>query len=227
MITLHHCPQTRSMRTLWLLHELDVDFRVQIYPFDKTLRHPEFLALSPAGRVPAVEIEGERMFESGAIAQYLCERHSPDRLGRRPESLDRAAWLVWMHFAETVSQHVAALTQQHLILREDWMRSPMVMKLEAARLVKCYDAIEARLSTPVENRDYLLTSGFSAADISVGQAVYLARHFARLDDHPAVADWYGRITERAGFQAALPPADQVLYTRDLYAPWPVEDPDAG
>lgn len=228
MITLHHCPQTRSMRTLWLLHELeDVEFRVQVYPFDKTLRRPEFLSLSPAGRVPAIEIEGERMFESGAIAQFLCERYSPDRLGRRPDSPDRADWLVWMHFAETVSQHVAALTQQHLVLREDWMRAPMVMKLEAGRIGKCYDAIEARLSTPVENRDHLLTSGFSAADISVGQAVYMSRHFVRLDAHPAVAEWYGRITDRPGFRAALPPANQALYAQDFFAPWPVEPPHAG
>ena len=76
-----------------------------------------------------------------------------------------------MHFAETISQHAAALTQQHVVLYEDSMRSPTIMKLEAARLKKCYAAIEGRLSTPVENRDYLLTSGFSAADISVGQAV--------------------------------------------------------
>lgn len=227
MITLHHCPQTRSMRTLWLLHEMDVEFRVQVYPFDETLRRPEFLSLSPAGRVPAIEVEGERMFESGAIAEYLCERHSPDRLGRRPESPDRAAWLVWLHFAETVSHHVAALNQQHIALHEDWMRSPIVMKLEAARLLKCYDAIEARLSTPVENRDYLLTSGFSAADISVGQAVYMARHFARLDDHPAMALWYERITDRPSFRDALPPEDQLVYAQDYYAPWPMEAADAG
>ena len=220
MITLHHCPQTRSMRTLWLLHELEVPFAVRSYPFDKTLRDPSFLSLSPAGRVPALEIEGERMFETGAITQFLCERYSPDRLGRSAGSPDRMAWLVWLHFAETLSQHTAALTQQHVALREDWMRSPVVMKLEAARVGKCYDAIEARLSTPVEKRDYLLTSGFSAADISVGQAVYMSRFFVRLDDHPAVAAWYGRISEREGFRAALPKGDGI-YAQDFYEPWPV------
>ncbi|KAG1715395.1 3-hydroxymethyl-3-methylglutaryl-CoA lyase, cytoplasmic [Nymphon striatum] len=101
------------------------------------------------------------------------------------------AWLVWVHFAETISQHVAALTQQHLMLREDSMRSPIVMKLEAARVVKCYEALEARLSTPIENRDYLLTSGFSAADISVGQAVYMARHFAKIEPFPELSAWRG------------------------------------
>ncbi|MEM8656251.1 MAG: glutathione S-transferase family protein [Pseudomonadota bacterium] len=219
MITLHHCPQTRSMRTLWLLHELDVEFRVQLHPFDKSLRAPEFLTLSPAGRVPALEIEGERMFETGAITEYLCERFSPDRLGRTPNSPDRMAWLVWVHFAETISQHAAALTQQHVALYDDTMRSPIVMKLEAARLGKCYNAIEARLSTPVENRDYLLTSGFSAADISVGQAVYMAQHFRTLDDHPEVARWYDRITDRPAFQASLPEPAGRLYDQDFYPAW--------
>jgi glutathione S-transferase len=95
------------------------------------------------------------------------------------------------------------------------------MKLEAARLGKCYDALEARLSTPVENRDYLLTSGFSAADVSVGQAVYMARHFARLDAHPAVADWYALITDRPEFQKSLPDAGAGLYTQDFYPAWEV------
>ena len=98
MITLHHCPQTRSMRTLWLLHELEIPFRLVVHPFDKSLRRPEFLSLSPAGRVPALEIDGERMFETGAITEYLCERFSPEAMGRGANSLDRMAWLVWVHF---------------------------------------------------------------------------------------------------------------------------------
>ncbi len=159
------------------------------------------------------------MFETGAITEYLCERFSPDRLGRSTGSPDRMAWLVWVHFAETISQHAAALTQQHVVLYTDEMRSPTVKKLEAARLAKCYDALEARLSTPVENRDYLLTSGFSAADVSVGQAVYMARHFRGLDGHPEVAKWYTRITERPAFQASLPMDSERLYAQDFYPAW--------
>lgn len=220
MIVLHHVPQSRSMRILWLLHELEVPFSVVSRPFDKSLRDPEFLALSPAGRVPALEIDGERMFESGAILEYLCERFPERGLGRMPGDMDRMAWLVWVHFAETISQHCAALTQQHLLLRDDATRSPIVMKLEAARLRKCYAALEARLSTPVENRDYLLTSGFSACDIAVGQAVYIARHFASLDGFEETGKWYERLTERPGFQAALPQSDgERVYGQDFYEAW--------
>jgi len=224
MITLHHCPQSRSMRVLWLLNELEVEFRLSVHAFDKSLRAPEYLSLSPAGRVPALEIDGERMFESGAMMEYLCERFPERGLGRLPAEPDRMAWLVWLHFAETISQHVAALTQQHVVLYEDAMRSPTVMKLEAARLRKCFAAIEERLSTPVENRDYLLTSGFSACDIAVGQAVYMARHFARTDDFPELEKWYAAITERDAFQDALPDGQsELIYGQSFYPAWEGSD----
>ena len=219
MITLHHCHQTRSMRTLWLLYELDVPFELRVYPFDKTLRSAEFLTLNPAGRVPAVEIDGDVIFETGAITQILCERFPGVGLGRMPDDPDRADWLIWVHFAETISQHVAALSQQHIVLYDDAMRSPVVMKLEAKRIEKCYAALENRLSPPVEQRDYLLTSGFSAADISVGQAVYMARHFARIEPFEALSAWYDRITDRDAFRKSLPPQNARLYADDFYPAW--------
>ena len=218
-IVLHHCPQTRSDRVLWLLHELGAAFELVEHAFGKALRDPAFLALSPAGRVPAVELDGAALSETGAIAQVLCERLSPEGLGRPAGHPERAEWLRWVHFAETVSQHVAALTQQHLMLREDWMRSPTLMKLEAARTGKCYDALEARLA----GREWLLDGGFSAADVGVGQAVDMARHFARLDGHPGVAAWYGRCAARPAFAAAGLGAE-TYWGRAFYEPWPVEAP---
>jgi glutathione S-transferase len=216
MITLHHCPQTRSMRSLWLLHELGVEFEVVKHGFDKSLRDPSYLKMSPAGRVPSLELDGEAIFETGAICEVLCERFSPDTLGRPAGHAERAQWLIWVHFAETISQHAAALTQQHVALREDAMRSPIVMKLEAARILKCYAALERRLT----GRDHLLDGGFSAADISVGQAVYLARFFAHLDGFEAVQAWYDRITAREGFIASLP-GDETLFDGDFFAAWEV------
>ncbi len=216
MITLHHCVQTRSMRTLWLLHELGVEFEVVEHAFDKSLRAPEYLALNPAGRVPALEIDGRVLFETGAITEYLCERFPEAGLGRVAGDDERADWLIWLHFAETISQHCAALTQQHIALYDDTMRSPIVMKLEAARQGKCFEVLEARL----QGRDYLLDGGFSAVDVSVGQAIYMARHFTRIEPYPALAAWYGRITARAAFKESLPPpGSTLLYPQEFYEVW--------
>ncbi|WP_281968123.1 glutathione S-transferase family protein [Roseovarius nanhaiticus] len=215
MITLYHVPQSRSMRVLWLLNELEVEHRLVEMPFDGSLKTEEFFTRSPAGRVPALEIEGERMFESGAMVEYLCERFPERGMGRPPGAMDRMAWLVWVHFAETVSQHVAALTLQHIVLGDE--ASDAVCRFERARLRECYDAIEARLSTPVENRDYLLTGGYSAADICVGQAVYMARHFVRTDDYPELSAWFERITERQSYLDALPgPEASRMFQQDFY-----------
>lgn len=211
MIKLHHCPQTRSMRVLWLLHEIGTEFELHEWPFDKSLRGKDFLALNPAGRVPAIEIDGEVIWESGAILEALCERFPDAGLGRAPGHAERNRYLTWLHFAETISQHAAALTQQHIMLREDHMRSPIVMQLEAKRIGKCYAALEKELGP------YLLSS-FSAADIAVGQAIYMARHFTALDSYPLVADWYGRITARPAFHASLPGSVR-LYSKDFYPPW--------
>ena len=223
MIRLHHCHQTRSMRSLWLLHELGIPFDLQVYSFDQSLRSPAYLALNPIGRVPTLEIDGQTICESGAIAEALCEYAPQAGLGRTAGQTERYAWLNWIHFAETISQHCAALTQQHVALFEDHMRSPIVMKLEASRLAKTIGTLEEALT----GSGYLLEGGFSAADIGVGQAVYMAQHFVKLDAFPAVTAWFEQLSARPAFQKSLPPegADR-LYLRDFYPPWTVQKPTA-
>lgn len=211
-VTLHHAHQTRSMRSLWLLHELGVPFKTVVHAFGKNLRSEDYLKLNPSGRVPALEIGGQTLFETGAITQYLCEMFPEAGMGREAGHPERADWLVWVHFAETITQHCAALTQQHVALYEDHMRSPIVMKLEAARIGKCYGALERRL----DGREYLLDSGFSAADVSCGYSVYSAQHFTKLEGFPMVASWYARIRERPAFLASLPPTDDRLYPREFF-----------
>ena len=221
MIHLHHCPESRSMRTLWLLHEIGVEFNKTVYPFDASLQSEAYLRLNPLGRIPALEIDGTVIFESGAMAELLCERHPKSGLGRAADDPERAEWLQWVHFAETTSAHIANLTQQHIMLREDWMRSPTVMKLEARRLARCYAVVDARL----EGRDHLLAGGFSAADIGVGQAVWMGRKFVPVANFPRLAGWIDRITGRPGFEAALPqPGEPRIYSDDDYPPWPEMPP---
>ena len=210
---LHHVPGARSFRVLWLLHEIgEAPEVIRHSLLDGSMRQPDYLALSPAGRVPALEIDGRAIFESGAILEYLCETRAP-ALGRAPGTPERLDWLVWLHFAETIGQHLANLTQQHIALREDAMRSPIVMKLEAKRLEKTLEAVDRALA----GRDWLLPSGFSAVDIAVGYAAILGRRFARLDALDALNAWTARLEARPAYRAARaaegPPE---IYLRDFY-----------
>ena len=172
--------------------------------------------MSPAGRVPALEIGDRVLFESGAIAEWLCETEAPD-LGRRIGDPERADWLEWLHYAETIGQHLAALTQQHIVLREDWMRSATVMKLEAKRLEKALEVVERA----VARHDWLLAGGFSAVDTNVGYGVLTARRFLPAGILPALDAYAARMRDRPAFaRAAARDGVPQLYLKDSY---PVPD----
>jgi glutathione S-transferase len=200
MLTLYHCPETRSMRSLWLLHEIGVPFQLIEMPFDlKWTRSAEYLAIHPLGRVPCL-VDGElKLFESGAITQYLCEQVPESGMGRAVGHADRYAWLQWIHYSETIAVHGAALVQQlHFIAPAE--RSAAIGKLEGRRLEKAIQVVE----TELRDREYLLASGFSAADISVGYSLHLSARLTDLHQFPRVEAYYGKLSARPAFRASLP-----------------------
>ncbi|MGE0483826.1 MAG: glutathione S-transferase family protein [Gammaproteobacteria bacterium] len=199
MITLYHCAGARSMRSVWLLHELGLEFELVTLPFSMAgLRTPEYLAISPLGRVPCL-LDGElRVFESGAICQYLCETYDDGTLHRAPGHDERVAWLQWLHYAETMAVHGASLVQQRVFIAPE-ERSTVVQKLESRRLLKALEVVDRALG----GQDYLLASGFSAVDTAVGYSIHLATElvdFAQLD---TLVAYYARLRARPAFQRSL------------------------
>ena len=208
MRKLYHCDGARSMRSLWLLYELELDFELVTLPFSMAgLRTPDYLAVSPLGRVPCLVDGALTLFESGAICQYLCETYDDGRLHRAPGHGERPQWLQWLHYAETVAVHGASLVQQQVFVAPA-DRSAVVIKLEARRLRKALEVLEVRLAT----RDYLLDSGFSAVDTAVGYSVYLAHLLVGLAGLPAVGAYHARLAARPAFQraAAAPPPVKAM-----------------
>jgi glutathione S-transferase len=188
------------MRSLWLLNELQIPFELIDMPFDlSVLRSADYLAVHPLGRVPCL-VDGDlRLFESGAIAEYLCERHAESGLGRLEGDPERYEWLQWIHYCETIAVHAASLVQQRLFIAAP-DRSPVIAKLEGRRLEKSVQVLEAQLI----DRDYLLPTGFSAADIGVGYSLHLADRLIELTKVPNVARYLERLRARPAFRASLP-----------------------
>lgn len=215
-ITLWHVPLSRSMRVMWLLEEIGCDYELRLLDFfDGSMRAAPYDRIHPTGRVPALQIGGLTLHESGAMIEYLCETRAPHLIAL-PGQPGRGAWLDWLHYAETLGQHLANLTQHHVVLREDWQRSPTVMKLEAARLSRALRLVEDWL------KDDWLMGEFSGVDCAVGYSVWLAGRFLRLDERPRLARYAARCAARPAFARCLPPAGvPTIYTRDFY-----EAPDA-
>lgn len=214
-LVLWHVPQARSFRVLWMLEELGLDYELRhLSFFDKSLRSPPFSKVNPFGRVPALEIGQRVMTESLAILEWLVETHPAAGLWRAPGAPERMAWLERLHFAESVGQHLAILTQQHIALREDHMRSPVVMKLEAKRLEKALGVLEAALA---DGREWLLEGGFSAVDIANHYGVWIARRFVSLAPFEHLLGWDARCMARPAFRRALEKDGQAeIYTREFY-----------
>ena len=103
MIRLHHLNQSRSLRILWLLEELGVDYEVVSHQRDvKTHLAPNSLkAVHPLGKSPVIEFEGELYAESGAITQLLIERFASERLRPAITSQDYGYYLQWIDFADS------------------------------------------------------------------------------------------------------------------------------
>jgi len=213
MLRLHHGWESRSTRSLALLYEMGLDFELVVHSFRKSLFNNEYRKLSPAGRVPALEDGDRHVFETGAITEYLVETYPETGLGRLAGDPERWEWVQWLHFAETMGQHLATLTQHHVVMREAWMRSPTVMKYETMRLKRVLSVVEEAL----EGREYLLASGFSAVDTNVGYSVYGAGFFVKLEEFPRVAAYRERLFARPAFQKSLPPEGaERLYLKPFY-----------
>ncbi len=211
MIRLHHVPGSRSFRLMWLMEELGLSYEVRHWSLtDGSLRSPEFRAVSPAGRVPALEIDGQRLLESGAIAQYLCERAG--RLAPAPGSPERAEFLSWMSFAETQANILQELNIQHIFLRPPEARSPLLMGLQTKRLAVTMKALEAHL----RGRSSLLAD-FSAADCMLGFNLDAMFRFVRPDGFDALIAYRAAMQARPAWQrAAAQDGAGSIYTRDFY-----------
>jgi glutathione S-transferase len=111
MIVVHHLSNSRSQRILWLLEELNTPYRVEAYRRDaKTNLAPsELRAVHPLGKSPVIQDGDLVLAESGAIIEYLLERHGSGRLVPVRGTNEHVHYLHRRHFAEsTIMLHLVA-----------------------------------------------------------------------------------------------------------------------
>ena len=102
MLTVHHLNNSRSQRVLWLLGELGVPYEIKPYQRDAAtmLAPPELRAVHPLGKSPVVTEGDVTVAETGAIVEWIIERHGQGRLAPSPGSAERLRWTYWLHYAE-------------------------------------------------------------------------------------------------------------------------------
>src|SRR5215210_166202 len=179
-----------------VLHEKGVDF--ETYEVDLSNKSEEFLRASPTGKVPVVVVDGDSLYESNVVNQYLDEVTDGPRL--MPEGPKQRAYArIWMAFADTdfsPAVFVASVGRERGFSEE--RISEAFEKLKTA-----LGKVEERL----KDRDYLANE-FSLADIAhAGNFVRLReleeRGEVSLKEYPNVAAWIERIESRESYEAAV------------------------
>jgi len=94
--------------------------------------------------------------------------------------------------------------QQYVFVPPE-QKSEIVIYFETRRLGKCLDAMQVIL----DGQEYLLPSGFSAADTCVGFSIYFSSAFVTLDEHPAVKAYFDRIMARPAFKKSMPANQKI------------------
>lgn len=200
MITLYHCVSARSFRPLWTLEELGLPYELKILPFPPRVLYKEYLKVNPLGTVPFFINGSVTMSESTAICQYLCALSAPNSLNVDINETDYGNYLNFLHFGEATLTFPQTLVLRYSRFEENNRRVPQVADDYARWFLARLKTLEVRL----ENSNYLCSNHFTAADISVGYALFLAEYL-ELDEKftPAVKNYWLRLKAREGFVRAI------------------------
>ncbi len=200
MLTLHFAPNSRAGRIVWLLEELDLSYELNRMDFHpKDLKSDEHRARHPLGRVPVLDDDEIRIWESGAIVEYILERHKNGGLKPAVDSANYPAYLQWFHYCEgMVMPPVNTIVVQTVLLPPD--RRDETALAQAQKLL-------TRALAPVDEgltgKDYLI-GDFSGADIMLGHACFMSNRLGCVTDEMTNLKGYvEQVAARPAFQKAM------------------------
>jgi len=213
MIVVHHLNNSRSQRVLWLLEELGVPYDIKHYQRDATtmLAPPELLAVHPLGKSPVITDGDITVAETGAIVEYLLERHGQGRLLPQPGSPQALQYRYWLHFAEgsampplllkLIFDKVANAPMPFFIkpIAKGISRKVLGMMVEP-NLKRQLDFMDAHLA----QQAWFAGAEMTGADIMMSFPLEAAAQRAGLDaSRPHLHAFLQRIHARPAYQAAL------------------------
>lgn len=180
MLKLYGGLRTRAAIVQWYLEELGIPYETVPVDLQAGEQHkPDYLAVNPVGKVPAIADGDFTLWESGAILLYLVEKY-----GNVSDLEQRALLNQWINFGNATL-------------------GPSIVN-EASR-EKALPRFLAVLEKHLGGRPYLLGEEFSVADVLIGAMLNYIPMFVKMEltDYPALVAYVARLSERPGFQKTL------------------------
>ena len=200
MLKVHFAPNSRAGRIIWLLEELELPYEINKMDFHpKDLKSDEHRSRHPLGRIPVLDDGDIRIYESGAIVEYILERHKNGGLKPEVSSNNYPDYLQWFHYCEgMVMPPINTIVVQTVLLPED-RRDETVLNQAKRLLSKSLEPINNTL----EGKKYLI-GDFSAADIMLGHACFMSNRLGCVSEEMLnMKSYVDNINKRPAFQTAI------------------------
>ena len=196
---LYFAPNSRAVRIAWLLEELGLEYDVEKYKVgDRALRTPEYYKIHPMGRIPVLEDGETRIYESGAIVQYLLARHGDGKFVPDVNDPSFPEYLQWLHYAEgSIMGQVNILVVETILLPPEKRND-----VNVNRALKLLRVALGNVDNRLQDREYL-TGTFTGADIMTGHACFGAMNAgAQIDDYEHLNAYINRLLKRPALEKA-------------------------
>ncbi len=196
---LWHCNNARSLRALWALEEMGLEYELVILPFPPRVLQPDYLKVNPLGTVPYFVDGDAHMTESTGICHYLVEKYGQKDFGLEPDHPEYGSYLNWLYHSDATLTFPQTLVLRYTRLEPEERRIPSV----AEDYKRWYLARLKLVNARVEEHEFLCADRFTVADIAVTYALFLGESLDIAQHYKLqTRDYLERMKARDGFQKA-------------------------
>lgn len=192
MIVIHYAATPNGIKPLLFAaeHELDVDYRFVDLKKEEQFS-PEFLAISPNNKIPAIEDGDLALFESGVILEYLADKHLSFR-----DDPDRYAILKWLYWQVGGLGPMGG--QNHFFREFAPEKIPFAINRYTGECKRLYGVLDGHLA----DNEFIGGAGYHIADMAIYPWIwYHDLHHVPLEEYPQVERWFGSLSERPSVKA--------------------------
>ena len=216
MLTLHHLENSQSLRILWLLEELQADYKIQCYRRDShtSLAPSAFKKLHPIGTSPCISDDELVLPETNAIMDHLLDKYDTGTTtsSLRPNADDprRSQYLYWFHAAQGSFMPLLldALIFKRMVSKVPFFLRPVigvvVNKVKAAYLTPRLNKLLAHIEHTLSQSKWFAGDDFSAADIVMGYCMEVADVRVGMNhQYPNAQRFLQQMRARPAYQSAI------------------------
>ena len=204
-LTFYTNPMSRGRTIRWMLEEVGQPYETRILDYGTTMKAPDYLAINPMGKVPAIKHGDTVVTEGAAICTYLADIFPDKGLAPAPGNRLRGPYYRWLFFAAGPVEAAVTGKSLGLLAPED--------KKAMAGYGSFEDTMDA-LERAISQSPYICGDQFTAADVYVGSQIGWGMMFGIIDKRPAFAEYFECLQSRPAARRAAEIDDAAMPNRE-------------